>query len=94
MCILRSQLDHSMDLCRRDVLDLTSPVLDTAGSSTHPHEAILATLEHGDVEGIEHRTVSEFSHVSYILKLRNPETGHRCKVLFSTQWLCQARNFE
>lgn len=77
------------------MLDLTSPALDPAGTSVHPHEAILSTLQHGHVEGIEHRTVSQFSHVSYILKLRHPETGNTCKVLLSppvyrTTYVCFA----
>lgn len=85
--------DVVKDCCCRDVLDLTSPALDPAGVSVHPHEAILSTLQHGRVEGVENRTVSQFSHVSYIVKLRHPDTGHKCKVPLLAMNFCVLPQF-
>lgn len=63
----------------RDLLDFASPVVDGTAASTTNHAQILSTLQHGRITRVRERTVSQFSHESFIVELEHP-AGHKCKV--------------
>jgi hypothetical protein len=57
-------------------------------SEADAHAELLAVLQNGLVDSVDAKTVSQFNHESYVLRLRSPSTGRIVKVLPTSLYHC------